>query len=367
MSRNKIGALPRQTIIEMFASGCFPGASKENVQPASLDLSVTDEIYRVPGITLPYIGESIRDLIHRIGGRKHNIDLQLEAGAAYLLRLQERMKLPKGVYGFCNPKSTTGRNDIHSRVMFDGVPRFDALFPKGCSGELWDLVVPHSYPIILREGIPLSQLRMFTDDTRLSELDLQLTIKQSQLLWNRAGRPMKYEELRLTDKDGSIILTPDLNSKVIGYEGLGSSFAVNLSKRGYQLKDYFRKVETVGGALRLKRGRFYILSTAEFVRVPPHLACEMRPMDDRSGDFRAHYAGFIDPGWGWGKDGRAKGRPLTLEVRPMEEDILLYPGQPIAKIRFERMAEEPDVLYDAGGSNYSKQSGPKLAKHFSSG
>jgi dCTP deaminase len=113
----------------------------------------------------------------------------------------------------------------------------------------------------------------------------------------------------------------------------------------------------------LKKGAFYILSTNEAVRVPPELACEMVPMDERSGEFRSHYAGFIDPGWGWGEKGEGKGRPLTLEVRPFE-DLIVRHGQPIAKIKFERVNEVPVAAYDSMGSNYIKQSGPKLAKHF---
>ena len=125
----------------------------------------------------------------------------------------------------------------------------------------------------------------------------------------------------------------------------------------------FEPVKIEDGALRLKRDKFYILSGAERVRIPPTLASEMVPMDERSGDFRSHYAGFLDPGWGWGQDGEGKGRPFTLEVRPFE-DLVVRPGQPIAKIRFERMSEEPHFHYDTKASNYLTQMGPKLGKQF---
>ncbi|MCD5381381.1 MAG: 2'-deoxycytidine 5'-triphosphate deaminase, partial [Candidatus Pacebacteria bacterium] len=127
--------------------------------------------------------------------------------------------------------------------------------------------------------------------------------------------------------------------------------------------EFFKKICIEDGALRLERDKFYILSAAERVRIPADLASEMVPMDERSGDFRSHYAGFLDPGWGCGAEGEGEGRPFTLEVRPFE-DLVVRSGQPIAKIRFEKMIETPDFHYDTKQSNYLVQSGPKLSKHF---
>jgi dCTP deaminase len=150
----------------------------------------------------------------------------------------------------------------------------------------------------------------------------------------------------------------------LGYEGVKSNTVVDLSKiKFYDHKKFFKPVKKTGEYLHLKKDGFYILSTHEAVRVPPDLSCEMISMDERSGEFRSHYAGFIDPGWGWGEKGEGKGRPLTLEVRPFE-DLIVRQGQPIAKVRFERLIEVPDVVYDATNSNYIVQTGPKLAKHF---
>jgi len=363
MSHRKIGALPYQTILEMIDAGCLPGSNPENVQPASIDLSVTSEVYRMPGIVQPKVGERVKELILRIGGEKHNFKFPLEVNVAYIAKLKGKARLPEGIYGYCNPKSTTGRLDVHVRVVADGVARYDALYPKGFSGDLWISIVAKSFPIKLFKGISLTQLRLFSDDTRLDELELQLALQKHQLLWNRSGKALKYGDITLSDKDGSMMLTADLENNNVGWECIQPGKVLDLSLHNYNPSDFFKRVELVNGHLHLTKDRFYILSTKEFVRVPPGMACEMRPMDDRSGEFRAHYAGFIDPGWGWGKEGEEKGRPLTLEVRP-HENMIFGQDQAIAKIRFEMMKEVPETLYDAGSSNYSVQNGPRLSKHF---
>ena len=156
----------------------------------------------------------------------------------------------------------------------------------------------------------------------------------------------------------------DLSADVLGYVGRPTREALDLAKiKHYSASRFFKPLKKVGSYVYLKKNEFYILSTSESVRVPPELACEMVPMDERSGEFRSHYAGFIDPGWGWGATGEGQGRPLTLEVRPFE-DLIVRHHQPIAKIKFEKMAELPDTVYDALPSNYLKQTGPKLAKQF---
>lgn len=361
---HKIGALPDWLICEAIQAGNIKGADLGNVQPASFDLSLTNDIYRFPGLTQLRIGESAKELIARIGGEKHNIRSLLEVDVVYLARLNERVSLPRNVYGYCNPKSTTGRLDMHVRVVADGVAQYDTLFPAGFKGGLWAYIIPHSIPVKLFKGIALAQLRLFTGNTRLSEVELEFALENDKLLWHRNGHSFTHDELKLRDGDGSIILTADLSSEMVGWECIGTNESLDLSRRDYRADDFFRPVRLdEKGNLKMKKGRFYILSTEEFVRVPPHMACEMRPMNDRFGDFRAHYAGFIDPGWGWGEEGKGRGRPLTLEVRA-HEDMVLGPGQAIAKVRFERMLEVPKIHYDAGSPNYGVQNGPKLAKYF---
>lgn len=364
---SKIGALPSQLIREMTEAGFITGAEQKNIRPSSLDLSISDEVYEVEGIFQPRPGESIRDLLKLIQKKKHSLESPLLKGKMYLARLSESLKLPKHVYGYCNPKSTSGRLDTHVRVLADGVPRYDAVTPEGFSGELWIVILPNSFSVKMLPGQTLSQVRFFTGDTRFDELRFEIAMERYRLLWRKKREiPLAYDELKIRDNDGSAILTLGLTDEVLGYRCRvkDPDMVLDLSKIGYyRPEDFFEPFQCEDGYLSLKRGEFYILSTNEAVRVPPELACEMVPMDERSGDFRSHYAGFIDPGWGFGKEGEGKGKPLTLEVRPFE-DLIVRHQQPIAKIRFEHMIEIPDMSYDALDSNYLKQDGPKLAKQF---
>jgi len=174
-----------------------------------------------------------------------------------------------------------------------------------------------------------------------------------------------YEELLTHDQDGALILTALLDEGLAGYECIAKRDVVlDVAKvGGYAKDDFFTPIEPIDGMLELQSDRFYILSGAERIRIPPEFASEMVPMDERSGDFRSHYAGFLDPGWGWGEAGEGHGRPFTLEVRPFE-DIVVRKGQPVAKIKFERMVDTPDIIYDTKVSNYVTQTGPKLGKQF---
>ena len=363
-TKNGSGALPSQKIRELIKNGAIKGADKSQVSPSSLDLTISDEVYRVERLFLPVKGESVRGLLDHIGAVAHNLDMPMERGVMYVARLNESFKLPKDIYGFCNPKSSTGRNDIHARILADGIPRYDDVAQPGWSGELWIAMTPKSYPVIMPPGFALSQLRLFDDDTRLTEADIKDAFINEPLLYGPDDKPLKYEELTVQNNDGSLTLTIDLECDVVGYECFEPSNVLDLGKiKGYEPNDYFRKLEKENGTLVLKEGHFYILSTLEKVRVPPTLASEMRPMDERYGDFRSHYAGFFDPGWGWGEKGEGCGRTITLEVRPFE-NLEVRHGQAIGRIRYERVSEQPDMLYDTKDSNYLVQNGPKLAKQF---
>lgn len=362
---DKNGALPSQMIHEMIAAGFIKNVKTENVRPSSLDLTLSNEIYETEGIFQPKKNETVEQVLAKIKKKKYSLNRPLRRDKVYLVRLRERLDLPNAVYGFCNPKSTSGRIDVHVRLLADFVSRYDSI-GRGFSGALWISVIPRTFGVKLYEGLSLNQIRFFNIDTRLSDLELEMAMARYKLLWRKNRRPYAYDDLTIKDRDNSLILTLDLENKELGFEALEnvSDDVIDLSKIGfYDSRKFFRPVRKIGNYLKLKKGSFYILSTHEAVRVPPNLACEMVTMDERSGDFRSHYAGFIDPGWGWGKGGEGVGRPLTLEVRPFE-DLIVRQGQPIAKIRFERVAEIPDCIYDTLDSNYIVQSGPRLSKHF---
>lgn len=361
------GALPAQMIEELMTSGCIKGALTEHVSPASLDLTLSDELYEITGLILPQTGEEIRGLLDLMGATASTLSTPLAPNKLYLARLNETLDLPQQVYGYCNPKSSTGRLDMHVRVLADGVPRYDSITPKGFAGELWVAIVPKSFSIQLHPGTPLTQLRLFTGDTRFSELDLELALRDG-LVWHPTeDTTLHYNDIVTNDQDGAVVLTALIKEGMAGYECIATPDQVVdvANVGGYEGSDFFKPLQIQDGALRLQRDKFYILSGAERVKIPPTLASEMVPMDERSGDFRSHYAGFLDPGWGWGADGTGKGRPFTLEVRPFE-DLVVRPGQPIAKIKFERLIAPPTDHYDSGTQvhNYLAQSGPKLGKQF---
>lgn len=358
------GALPSQAIRELIANGFVKNADERNIRPASLDLTLTSEVYRIEEVFLPRKGEAVRDLLKLARPTLHHLSHPLEKNVTYIARIKETMHLPPEVHCICNPKSSTGRIDIQTRVIADGVPRYDTIMPGGYSGELWTLITPKSFPVLLPPDESLSQIRFFNADTTLNHSELQQSYTSSPLLWDKEGLAIPFEALA-SDKDGSLILSIDLDMDTVGWECLGSAHVLDVSKRHYyQPTDFFQPIVKKNGHIRLRQNAFYILYTKERVQVGPSLACEMIPMDEKSGEFRAHYAGFIDPGWGWGLHGEVPGRRLVLEVRPFEE-IVLRDGQPISKIRFCKMTAAPEIVYDAIDSNYTKEaSSPRLSKHF---
>ncbi len=360
------GSLPDSMIAKMIDGGFIKGANLANVRPSSLDLTVSDEIYEVAGIFQPRTNETVRQVLAKINKKKVSLNEPLSQGSMYLLRLNETLALPEQVYAYCNPKSSSGRIDVHVRLLADRVSRYDAVTPAGWRGELWLSIMPKTFDIKLPRNYSLNQIRFFNADTRFDELELELAMREHSLLWRvKKRQPFDYSELKIRDGDGAAILTLDLSPKIVGYRAVKTKQVIDLNRINYyDWKKFFEPVlASKADYLELERDYFYILSTSEAVRVPPDLACEMAPMDERSGEFRSHYAGFIDPGWGWGRAGEGKGRPLTLELRPFE-DLIVRDRQPIAKIKFERMMKLPDTAYDAGPSNYLKQAGPRLAKQF---
>lgn len=370
----RFGALPYQMIREMI-EGHFIGSWSPTlfdqpffqIQPASFDLTLSEEAYRVRSVFLPRPSESIRKAMKIVSPELYDFSVPLDVGASYLIRLNEQVALPHEIYGYANPKSSSGRNDIHVRMLADGITRFDSIGEKGYRGSLWALVTPRSFRVKLNHGDSLLQVRFFNRDTRFDGDDeLEIAYQKHKLLFTPEGEFIDYSRISMKDHDGTLVLNLNLDLDTVGFRCEASQEVLDFSKRDfYEPEDFFQPIpRQKNSSVVLRRGDFYIFTTKEFFRVPLELAAEVVPVDIRAGDYRAHYAGYFDPGWGLGPDLSLKGAPAVLEIRPFEDNLVIRDGQPICKIKFERMAEVPEVVYGQAGSHYLLQRGPRLSKHF---
>ncbi len=357
----KKGALPKQTLRKLFTDGYITGVDEKYVNPASIDLPLSDEAYRLESIFLPLHGEKIRKILPFIGATPHNLSDPLEVGVPYIIRIAGKWKLPNTVYGYANPKSSTGRLGFFCRTVADNVNMYDALVGSGWSGEMWVLARTDYFPVIVYPGLAISQMRFMDGKSFLNSEQTEIEIKNKGLLFNIDGRKLSHQQARW--QSGSLMLTLRVD-KIMGWECRGTRKILDLKKIGhYKPMDFFKPIRALNGEYILRKGNFYILSTKELVRVPPYLSAELRAIDPRLGEFRSHAAGYIDPGWGYGHNGDVRGRPITLEVIP-QEDMLVRDGQTVVRIRYEYMKEVPETIYDVAESNYVKYEIAGLSKYF---
>ncbi len=356
------GIFSQRMIAELNANGAI-NASKpfddDQIQPASLDLRLSDKAFRVRASFLPGPQSSVDARINEL--KLHEIDLSsgavLERGCVYIVPLMESLKLPDGVSATTNPKSSTGRLDIFTRVITDQGRAFDTV-PAGYEGQLYLEVSPRTFPVLVRQGSRLSQIRFREGDTRL-------TVQEHQAL--HAKETLVFDEN--APVDNGVALSIDLKGGdrggLIGYRSKRHTAVVDVDKKAaLDILDYWEPLYDRGtGELILDPDEFYILVSREAVHVPPDYAAEMVPFDPLVGEFRVHYAGFFDPGFG-NAGAAGAGSRAVLEVRSREVPFLVEHGQTIGRLIYERMAERPDNLYGADlGSNYQGQH-LKLSKHF---
>lgn len=359
------GALPYQLIREMLSAGYIQGGSMENIQPASIDLTITDKIYRMKGSYLPRAGESIRSLVEQGSLFQHHPDRPLERDGIYLIELAERLALPPGIHGITSNKSSSGRINLRGRLLADGVARFDEV-PPGYQGSLWIEVVPKSFPIQLHPGDRVNQMRFFYGDARLDTLEHRMIYDRYHLLRNTEGEAIPASDATVSK---GVTMTIDLTSvDIIGWKAKRAISAIlDTAKFDHDPEAFFDPVfKPTNGELVLHPEEFYILSTKERIIVPPEYACEMAPYDPSKGEFRSHFAGFFDPGWGWQTpEDKDRGTIGVLEVEAYSHDFVLRDGQPICLMVYEHMVAPPERLYGTDlKSNYSAQQGPRLAKWF---
>ncbi|ACA20796.1 2-deoxycytidine 5-triphosphate deaminase [Methylobacterium sp. 4-46] len=329
----------------------------DQVQPASLDLRLGRKAYRVRASFLPGRTRDVAACLAKL--KLHEIDLRqgavLETGCVYIAELQEGLALPPDLAASANPKSSTGRIDVFTRVITDQAREFDMVEP-GYAGPLFAEISPRTFPVLVRTGSRLSQIRFRKGSVRLGDEALARLHAQSPLV--SAPDP---------SFQGGVAVSVDLAGfdGLIGYRAKRHTGLVDVDRpRAYPVGEFWEPLRADGsGTLILDPGQFYILASKECVQVPPDFAAEMVPFDPLVGEFRVHYAGFFDPGFGHAEAGGAGARAV-LEVRSRDVPFMLEDGQIVGRLVYERMAERPAALYgEQAGSNYQAQ-GLKLSKHF---
>ncbi len=356
------GVLPSQALRRMIGEGSIAAdvpIPPEQVQPASLDLRLGGTAYRVRASFLTGRGHRVADRIAEFG--MHQMDLTrgavLEKGCVYVVPLMERLSLPAGVTAVANAKSSTGRLDLLTRTITDSGVEFDRI-PEGYTGPLFAEICPRSFSVLVRAGMRLNQVRLRSGPSTLSDSELAALHARDPLV---SGVPVISEGLGF-----SVDLRP-ASGDLVGYRAKPHAAVIDLDRIGaHDPAEFWEELRTRSGRIILDPGAFYILVSREAVTIPPDHAAEMAPYLAMAGEFRVHYAGFFDPGFGHSAAGGAGSRGV-LEVRCHEAPFVLEHGQVVGRLVYERMSEVPDILYGAGlASNYQGQ-GLKLSKHFRTG
>lgn len=363
------GVLPSQKIHALHHRGMISSAKDldpDQIQPASLDLRLGAKAYRVRASFLPGRARTVRDQLEKL--QLHEFSLEdgavLERGGVYIVELQESLALPPSVAALANPKSSTGRLDVFTRLICDRSDVFDDI-SAGYAGSLYAEISPRTFSIKVRKGSRLNQLRFRKrGSSQDSYVNFRATDRELQAL--HEATPLVDGPAKI--RDGlhvRVNLEGEIDQEVVGYRAQKHTDIVDVDAVGaHRVRDFWEPIIASPEArLILDPDGFYILASKEALHIPPQYAAEMVPIDPSMGEFRVHYAGFFDPGFGHGAAGGAGSRAV-LEVRSYEVPFILEDGQLVGRLVYERLAAEPDQLYGQGiGSNYQAQ-GLKLSKHF---
>jgi len=372
---HRTGIFPSQKIRELISNGRIFSESKieeSQIQPSSIDLRLGSFAYRVRASFLPgnnsTVSEKVKDLVMtRIDLRKATV---FEKGCVYIVPLLEELSLPDDVWAKANPKSTTGRLDIFTRLICDYGTEFERV-PEGYRGKLYAEVVPRTFTVIVSEGIKLNQLRFVKGGAPSSDKELKKLDDKEKLVYSSSSNELRAETYELAEPiidNGlkfSINLRGNKDNPVIGYRAKKNAPAVDLHKVSFYDSEEFWEVihAPKSNSIILSPDDFHILISKEKVRIPPAYAAEMVAYDPSIGEFRIHYAGFFDPGFGYGSND-IKGTCAVLEVRSHEVPFLVEDGQVVGRLIYERLLAPSDKVYGVGiGSSYQSQ-GLALSKHF---
>ncbi len=370
MSEPTPGVFPSQELNRAIEAGWVSSGDyrirPEAIQPASIDLRLGDFAWALRCSFLPDVDSTVEEKTEGLAFQK--IDLRdgavLERDRPYLVPLIEELALPEDVRAKANPKSSTGRLDVFTRVITDRHHRFDDI-RAGYRGKLYLEVVPRSFAIQVKTGLSLNQLRVARGDVRLGDAEIVGLQDDSPLLY-MDSEAVPRADLAVSD---GLFLSLDLSGpadRTVGYRAKKNSLPVDLSKiRAYRWNDYWDPVfPETGGRVVLEPEIFYLLLSAEGVCIPPQIAAEMMAYDPTAGELRTHYAGFFDPGFGYDPAGERHGSRAALEVRARDVSFMVEHRQPVCKLGLERMAAPAERLYGSDlGSNYQGQV-TMLSKHF---
>ena len=353
------GVLPAQALRAMIAKGALtgqPAILPDQIQPASLDLRLGTVAYRVRASFLAGNAARVADRLAEF--EMHRVDLThgavLEKGCVYVVPLMESLALPPGITAVANAKSSTGRLDLLTRTITDGGTEFDRI-PEGYTGPLYAEVCPRSFSVLVRAGQRLNQIRFRQGQSVLTDAELRAL---------HAADPLVSGDAVISEGLGFSVDLKPAKGDLLGYRAKPHTGVIDLDRIGhYPARDFWEEVRATDARIILDPGAFYILVSREAVTIPPDYAAEMAPYLAMVGEFRVHYAGFFDPGFGHASAGGSGSRGV-LEVRCHEAPFVLEHGQVVGRLVYEQMSERPDTLYGAGiSSNYQGQ-GLKLAKQF---
>ena len=361
------GILPSQEISNLIARGHIraePAIDPDHIQPASLDLRLGDMAHRVRASFLPGPNATVADKIKDL--RMARVDLTgapvFEKDCVYIIPLVEELSLPDNISGRANPKSTTGRLDIFTRLITDYGTEFDSV-PPGYKGKLYAEVVSRTFTVAIRAGMRLSQLRFVQGNPRSGDRTIKDLDQEEPLVYMDEGIRAKAQlqrGLRIT-----VNLEGSEPCEIIAYKAKRYAPVIELDRVGFYPSEEFWEVrhQHANKNLILEPGDFYILASRERVRVPPDFAAEMVPFDPSDGEFRIHYAGFFDPGFGYGSS-EIKGTRAVLEVRAHEVPFLIEHGQLVGRLNYMHLLSRPDKIYGTNiGSSYQHQA-LTLSKQF---
>ncbi len=358
------GVLPSQSLVDLIRSGAIKATDPiddEQIQPASLDLRLGDKAYRVRASFLPGKHNTVRERIETLA--MHEFDMSegavLERGCVYIVPLMESVNLPPDHSAIGNPKSSTGRLDVFTRLITDHGVEFDQVKP-GYTGPLYAEIAPRTFSVLVRRGTRLNQLRVRRGIASRSDAEHIKLQEELKVI----DAPLSHDDI----KNGvpiTVDVAGDPDTGLIGYRARSHTGLIDMDRKNhYRPADFWDPMyRSNGPGLILDPGEFYILASKEAVRVPTDYAAEMIAYDTLVGEFRVHYAGFFDPGFGDAQAG-GQGSRAVLEVRSFEVPFVIEHGQIVGRLVYEPLAEPPDKIYGQTLKSSYQNQGLKLSKHF---